>query len=204
MRGAFTEQVANPFAPEQPDETKRVYVFTDVEPFLSRHRLKHPELTGNVFDPEKQHLIETVLLRALNEWLSHPDEHTPADINTLRGMIRAASNYPPNHHTDEQLIQGLSTKQFDPFWEEVIQELRSSKVGDALEPIIREIEEAYQIRAAHLAHAPDPETEDRCYKDLEQLRPFRDRLYLRLVHPAFAEALGRRTIIQRPSTQRAA
>jgi hypothetical protein len=117
-------------------------------------------------------------------------------------LIRAVSSFPPKRESVEQELQrvGLDVRLHDEEWDEIEESLYGDEFGEKIRHIIPLIEERYNSRIKRWETLEEGAAKEAIHAEIEALRPIRDRLYMRLVHPEFARKTTFTTTIQRPAT----
>ncbi|MFA5935713.1 MAG: hypothetical protein WC787_02580 [Patescibacteria group bacterium] len=177
------EQIArNPFREPERGRKKDVFVSTDVYPYLEQ--TGRAELCKTIFDCKKWD-VEPVLIEDLQR-ATDPEER-----DKLRGLIRALSNFPPDRRSNEEILSAFPTEMRlrNEEWQRIEQVLQSGDVGETIEETVAVIESRYNalLHRWHIAH--EAHVKETLANEIERLRPIRDRLYLRRVHPEFAQKL---------------
>lgn len=198
----------NPFhaSPEHPDEeqpreykpprvdtqdrAKEIYVSTDVFQYLEE--TGRAELCKDMFHCDKWK-VEPVLL----EELKHEQDKTKR--NKLRGLVRAVSNFPPDRRPLSELLGNLGSdlRLHDEDWEEIEESLVNNELGEHAEYAATLMEQRYASLIERWKTLDDGAAKDVLKNEIERLRPIRDQLYLRLVHPLFARKMMFRETIDR-------
>ena len=174
------------------DREKEIYVTTDVSAYLEDTGRK--ELCENIFTCDKWK-VEPVLL----EELAHEQDDTKR--NKLRGLIRAVSNFPPDRRPIEEQLKEveMDTRLHDDDWEEIEEAVRGSEIGDAIEYAVSLIEPRYQRLIALWKSLDEGVAKDGIRKQIDELRPIRDNLYMRRVHPVWAKRVLLNERIEKPT-----
>lgn len=174
-------ELKNPFT------EKDVYVFTDLEDYLKETGREN--LCKDIYTCDKWE-IEPILLNDLDE---------TDDINRVRGMIRAISNFPPDRRSDAEVLHAIDRERRlkDPMWARIESTLRSTAVGEEVEDAVKAVEEEYGRLMNQWRITEDETAKQHLRDEMGTLRPIRDRLYLRRVHPDFAtKMIAPRTIVR--------
>lgn len=169
----------NPFREPIREEKRDIYVSTDVFAYLQSSGRE--DLCKDAFDCDKEN-VEPVLIQDL--------EHatTGEERNHIRGMIRAVSNFPPDHRSAAEVLRMISTdlRAQDETWQRVEDILSSTDVGEDIEDTVANIESQYNQLTHRLEVTHEEHLKETLKHEIEALRPIRDRLYLRRVHPEYA------------------
>lgn len=195
---------AQPSKPEQPleykpprvdtkDRAKEIYVTTDVYAYLED--TKRTELCRDMFHCDKWK-IEPVLLDELKRIpkKSKLDPHYRKDEatrNKLRGLIRAVSSFPPDRRSLSEMLHALGsdTLLHDPEWEQIEESLRNNEIGEHAEHAVELMEQRYNSLVERWRVLDDGPSKNALHDEIDRLRPLRDELYLRLVHPLWAKKM---------------
>ncbi|MEO5927935.1 MAG: hypothetical protein ABIO72_04400 [Patescibacteria group bacterium] len=198
----------NPFLPppqeykpprvDTQDRAKEIYVSTDVFTYLED--TGREKLCRDMFHCDKWK-VEPVLLEELAQ------EQDEKKRNKIRGLIRAVSNFPPDHRSLPEMLHGVGSdiRLHDERWEEIEASLLHNELGQNAEYAVTLMEQRYNVLMARWSANEEGPIKDALGTEIERLRPIRDQLYLRLVHPAFArKMLFTETIDRTGSAQPAA
>jgi uncharacterized protein YrzB (UPF0473 family) len=180
----------NPFRETERDRKKDIYVTSDVFKYLQESGRE--KLCQDLFRCDKWK-VEPALLDDLRK--AGDDE----ERNRLRGLIRAVSNFPPEHPSTEDLVRRMDTETrlHDEEWQEIERFLKTPAVGDDAEEAMRAIEARYNSLMDRWKTHEDSHAKEALHAEIERLRPIRDQLYLRRVHPNFARGLLQKVTLRR-------
>jgi uncharacterized protein YrzB (UPF0473 family) len=169
----------NPFRTEG-GKKDGIYVIADVSSYLIDTGREH--LCPDVFRCDSWK-VEPVLLDDLRA------ATTDEERTKIRGLIRAVTNTPPDHRSVNEMLHGMDmhTRLHDEEWQHVEDALRSSADQEALEDALRVVEARYSALLFRWRMASEEHTKETLREEVEKLRPIRNYLYLRHVHPAFIE-----------------
>lgn len=175
----------NPFLDPIPDRS--VYVITNVHDYLAK--IGREDLCPDLYNCDKWK-VEPVLLEHLDKQKRAKSKNT----QLARGIIRALSNFPPNRDSDEEVLRALGTEKRlkEDLWEKIEEIFGSIRFGDdpVLEEAVQAVESEYASLMKRWHVLEDSPMKDELRKEIERLRPIRDRLYLRRVHPAYAKSVN--------------
>jgi len=180
----------NPFRETERDRKKDIYVTSDVFTYLQKSGRE--KLCQDLFRCDKWS-VEPALLDDLRK--AENDE----ERNRVRGLIRAVSNFPPEHPSTEDLVRRMDTETrlHDEGWQEIERFLKTPAVGEAAEETARAMEERYNRLMERWKTQEDSHAKDALRAEIERLRPIRDQLYLRRVHPDFARGMLQKVTVRR-------
>ncbi len=176
------EQIKKPKAEKVPS------VF-DLREYLKRSGRTH--LCENLFACNPWRVEPSLLheLNGLRTRLKEPtDTSAQAEINKLRGLMRAGSVIPLERISDTQAIAAINPEHRlrNPRWRNIERVFQNQLFGDETEQAVRDIEDLYGMRMFEWI-AGSKETKRIIQPEIEHIRRIRDKLYLRRLHPALAK-----------------
>lgn len=172
----------------------KIASFFDVGTYLKETGRLHLCKNGSEYLCDKWE-VEPVLLKELE---------TSPDKNRLRGLIRALSNQPIDTRSNAEILRNIDTERRlnDPHWQAVETIFGSAKVGEEIEDVVQSVEAEYAHLMARWQIHEEGAEKERLKRDIDRLRPIRDRLYLRRIHPEFVlqmlQQVSIRQFIPRP------
>lgn len=172
----------NPFR-ETRGKTDGVYVVADVSSYLIDTNREY--LCADLFQCDAWS-IEPVLLEDLHNATSDEDR------DKLRGLIRAVTNIPPDHRSVNELLRGMDmhTRLHDEAWQRVEEALRPDATPGVIDAAIHIVETRYGALLSRWQTTSEQYLKEMLRRDIEALRPIRNTLYLRHVHPVFAARIS--------------
>jgi hypothetical protein len=171
-------RTGNPFR-ETLGKTDGVYVVADVSSYLVDTQREY--LCADLFQCDAWN-IEPVLLEDLRNATSDEER------DKLRGLIRAVTNIPPDHRSVHELLRSMDmhTRLHDEGWQHVEEALQPDASSHIIEDAMRIVESRYTALLLRWQTTSEQHLKEMLRRDIEALRPIRNKLYLRHVHPVFA------------------
>jgi hypothetical protein len=181
---------------EQPTEQKIISILDAIEQLKKEGG---SDLATHVFGLSLEHIharrvAETGWVAELEREFTSPQK-TPNEknIQRLRGLIRALSNFPPKMIDMETALNSIDQdfRFKNEKWKDMEDAVRAGVVGKDLELATRAIEKIYHRLSVQWSVANDPRTKAEIEKELNTFRSIRDLVYGRRLYPQFSQRAQR-------------